>query len=44
MPYFNFEKNLDHGILFINAGTKLPTKSETQKSDAKKLRNKRIVK
>ena len=44
MPYFNFEKNLDHGILFINAGTKLPTKSETQESDAQKLRNKRIVK
>ena len=44
MPYFNFEKNLDHGILFITAGTKLPTKSETQESDAQELRNKRIVK
>ena len=42
MPYFNFEKNLDHGIL--TAGTKLPTKSETQESDAQKLRKKRIVK
>ena len=24
MPKFNFEKNLDHGILFTTAGTKLP--------------------
>ena len=44
MPYFNFEKNLDHGILFITERTKLPAKSETQESDAQKLRNKRIVK
>ena len=44
MPYLKFEKNLDRGILIINAGTKLPTKSETQESDAQKLRNKKIVK
>ena len=42
MPKFKSEKNLDHGIL--TAGTKLPTKSETQESDAQKLRNKKIVK
>ena len=40
MPKFNFEKNLDHKILFTTAGTKLPTKSKTQESDAQKLRNK----
>ena len=43
MPKFSFEKNLDHGILFTTAGTKLPTKSETQESDAQKLKNKKIV-
>ena len=40
MPKFNFEKNLDHGILFTTAGTKLPTNSETLENDAQKLRNK----
>ena len=40
MPKFNFEKNLDHGILFTTAGTKLPTKNETLENDAQKLRNK----
>ena len=40
MPKFNFEKDSDHGILFKTAGTKLPTKSEMQESDAQKLRNK----
>ena len=37
MPKFNFEKNLDHEIVFTTAGTKLPTKSEMQESDAQKL-------
>ena len=37
---FNFEKNLDHGILFTTAGTKLSTKSETLENDAQKLRKK----
>ena len=40
MPKFNFEKNLDHGILFTAAGAKLRTKSETLGNDAQKLRNK----
>ena len=35
MPKFNFDKNLDHGILFTTAGTKLRTKSETLENDAK---------
>ena len=33
MPKFNFEKTLDHEIVFTTAGTKLPTKE----SDAQKL-------
>ena len=40
MPKFNVEKNLDHGILFTTAETKLPTKSETLENDAQKLRKK----
>ena len=40
MPKFKFEKNLDHGILFITTGTKLPKKSETLENDAQKLRKK----
>ena len=36
MPKFNFEKNLDHGILYTTAGTKLPT----LEYDAQKLRKK----
>ena len=43
MPKFNFEKNLDHGILYTTAGTELPMKSETLENDAQKLR-KNIVK
>ena len=50
MPKFNLEKNLDHGILFTTAGTKLPTNSETLENDAqifvptgKKIQTIRIV-